>query len=184
MMNLMGATTTLLTFEEFEQLPDAPGKRELLDGELIELPPPKHKHTITQHRIADDLRPYAARRGLLVLLEAGFLIGKGRNEWLQPDVSVVSREQEERAAADPEGYYEGAPLIAIEVISPSNTAEAIERKLAKYFENGAGEVWVVYPKTRRIWRYAGLQAQAVIEHDVFTSPLLPGFEMDLAGIFR
>jgi len=37
----MGATTKLLTFEEFEQLPDAPGKRELLDGELIEWPPPQ-----------------------------------------------------------------------------------------------------------------------------------------------
>lgn len=56
---------------------------------------------------------------------------------------------------------------------PINTAEAVERKLAKYFENGAREVWVAYPKTRRIWRYQGLQAQAVIEHDVFTSPCCP-----------
>ena len=70
------------------------------------------------------------------------------------------------------------------MISPGNTAETVERKLAKYFENGASEVWVVYPKTRRIWRYQGLQAQAVIEKDIFTSPLLPGFEMDLAAIFQ
>jgi Uma2 family endonuclease len=180
----MGATTTLLTFEEFEQLPDAPGKRELLDGELIELPPPKRRHTITQHRIAHALQPYADSHGLLVLVEAGFRMGTHRNEWLQPDVSVISREQEERAAADLEGYYEGAPLIAIEVISPGNTAEAVERKLAKYFENGAAEVWVAYSKTRRVWRYEGRKAQALIEHDVFTSPLLPGFEMDLSEIFR
>jgi Uma2 family endonuclease len=180
----MGATATLLSFEEFEKLPGAPGKRELLDGELIELPPPKRKHTITQHRIADALGPYCSARGLLVLVEAGFRMGKQCNEWLQPDVSVISPEQEERAAADPDGYYQGAPLIAIEVISPGNTAEAVERKLAKYFENGACEAWVAYSKTRRIWRYQGLQAQAVIEHAVSTSPLLPGFEMDLGEIFR
>jgi Uma2 family endonuclease len=102
----MGATTTQLTFEEFERLPDVPGKRELLDGELIELPPPKRKHTLTQHRIADALRRYAAERGILVFVEAGFRLGGG-NEWVQPDVSVVSQGQEERAAADPDGYYRG-----------------------------------------------------------------------------
>jgi Uma2 family endonuclease len=180
----MGATTTQLTFEEFERLPDAPGKRELLDGELIELPPPKRKHTLTQHRIAEALRRYAAERGLLVFVEAGFRLGERRNEWVQPDVSVVSQGQEERAAADPDGYYEGAPLIAVEVISRSNTAESVERKLAKYFENGAGEVWVVYSKTRHIWRHAGFQAQAVVKDDVFTSTLLPGLQMDLAEVFR
>ncbi len=182
----MGATTTttLLTFEEFEHLPDAPGKRELLEGELLELPPPKRRHTIIQHRIAEALRRYAIERGLLVFIEAGFRLGTRRGEWLQPDVSVVSLEQEERAAIDPDGYYQGSPLIAVEVISPANTAETVERKLAKYFENGASEVWVAFPKTRRIWRHQELKAQAVIERDVFTSPLLPGFEMDLGAIFQ
>lgn len=178
----MGATTGLLTFEEFEHLPDAPGKRELLDGELIELQPPKLLHTLVQHNIAEALRQYAVGRGLLVFVEAGFRMGARHSEWLEPDVSVVSQEQKERA--DPNGYLENSPLTAVEVISPANTAETVERKLAKYFENGAGEVWVAYPKTRRIWRYQGLQAQAVIERAIFTSPLLPGFEMDLAAIFQ
>jgi Uma2 family endonuclease len=178
----VGATTTLLTFEEFEHLPDAPGKHELLDGELIELPPPRFKHTLVQHRIAETLRRYAVEHGLLVFVEAGFRLAARGGEWLQPDVSVVSQEQAK--LAEPDGYLENSPLIAVEVISPSNTAETVERKLAKYFENGAGEVWVAYPKTRRIWRHQGLKAQAVIERDVFTSPLLPGFEMDLAAIFQ
>jgi Uma2 family endonuclease len=38
-------TTTLLTFTEFQELPDSTGKRELLDGELIEMPPPKARYT-------------------------------------------------------------------------------------------------------------------------------------------
>ena len=40
----MGTTTSLLTFEEFERLPDQPGKRELLKGELIDGPPAEEKH--------------------------------------------------------------------------------------------------------------------------------------------
>src|ERR1019366_2578743 len=48
-------TTTLLSFEEFERLPDEPGKLELLDGELIQLPPAKRKHVDIAHRIYDLL---------------------------------------------------------------------------------------------------------------------------------
>jgi len=115
-------------------------------------------------------------------VEQGFRPGERRDQWLQPDVSVVAREQIERAGR--EGFLENAPLIAVEVISPSNTAESVERKLAKYFENGAGEVWVVFYKTRHIWRHTGLQAQATVKDDVFTSAWLPGFQMDLAEVFR
>lgn len=178
----MGATTTRMTFAEFENLPDAPGKRELLDGELIELPPAKFEHSETQHCMADVLKPYAKAHGLLVLIEVGFRLGK--REWVQPDVSIVTQEQKALVKTDPDGYLQGAPMIAVEVISAANTAEAVERKLAKYFEHGAKEVWVAYPKTRHIWRYSGLKAEAVVENGVFTSPLLPGFEMDVAEIFR
>jgi Uma2 family endonuclease len=47
----MGTVKTLLTFEEFEQLPDQPGKRELVRGELIEMPPAESKHNRRAHRI-------------------------------------------------------------------------------------------------------------------------------------
>jgi Uma2 family endonuclease len=68
MMEFMDVRT-LLTFEQFEQLPDQPGKRELLRGELIELPPAKLKHNRTAHRFYEVLKPALAktekpRRGL------------------------------------------------------------------------------------------------------------------------
>jgi len=95
----------------------------------------------------------------------------------------VSQEQAERA--DPDGYSRrGFSTDCSGINLPANTAETVERKLARYFENGAGEMWVAYPKMRRIWRYQGLQAHAAIERDIFTSPLLPGFEMDLAAIVQ
>ena len=106
----MGATT-LLTFDEFEQLPDAPGKRELLDGELIEIPPPKKRHSKVQHRIHRNLSPYVLEWGLgEVYVEAGYKLGP--RHWLQPDVSLVSTTQDN--ASDPDGYFEGAPRLAIE----------------------------------------------------------------------
>jgi Uma2 family endonuclease len=57
----MGTVKTLLTFEEFEQLPDQPGKRELVRGELIEAPPPEYKHDDIADRICDGLKAAVGR---------------------------------------------------------------------------------------------------------------------------
>jgi len=133
---------TQLTAEEFLNLPETPGKQELLDGELISLPPAKHDHS----KIA---------RAFLKLLEAvldksrvwffeGYQLKRG---WLIPDVSVIWPGQ------PVSGWFQGAPMIAIEIVSRGNTAEEIDRKVNAYLEEGAAEVWVVYPATRSMTVY-------------------------------
>src|SRR4051812_26332976 len=87
------STTTLLTFEQFESLPDSPGKQELLDGEL-------------QLRIQDCLRPYVLERQMgEVWVEVGYQLGN--RHWVQADESFASRQQEQES--DPEGYLQGTP---------------------------------------------------------------------------
>src|SRR5690348_5147906 len=81
----MATSTGLLTFEEFERLPDEPGKLELLDGELIRLPPAKLKHmeiAIRLFRILDG-----AKKAGDAYIETGYKVG--RNAWLLPDVSIA-----------------------------------------------------------------------------------------------
>ncbi|SRR6266567_3158674 len=172
--------STLLTFEEFERLPDSPGKRELLDGELLEMPPAKKRHAKIQRRIDRRLSPYVLERGLgEVYIEAGFKLGE--RHWVQPDVSFVSTTQDD--AGDPEEYFEGAPRLAIEVISKANTAESVDRKIARYFEYGCEEVWVFYPKTRRAWAYRRNDPSAIEHREWLTSALFPGWKLDLSEVF-
>jgi Uma2 family endonuclease len=177
MMGGMG-TTTLLTFEEFERLPDEPGKLELLDGELIRLPPAKKRRMKLSHRLQRILMTFVdnldAAAGLGELyLETGYKIGS-RN-WLQPDLSIEHANQ-------PEGdYSEGAPALAIEVISESNTAEQVDYKVKTYLANGCIEVWVVFPKTRCVWVFREGHAEEF--RDVLTSELLPGLQIDLGELF-
>ena len=53
----MSATTsTLMTFEDFERLPDEPGKDELIDGEHIHVPPPFLEHMLIIHRFYEMLK--------------------------------------------------------------------------------------------------------------------------------
>jgi Uma2 family endonuclease len=159
---IMPTAVALVTFEDLERLPDEPGKTELLDGEVIQMPPAFLPHNILSEdlflllrQMVKTLRSDGTTRGLgNVHHEMGYKIGKGPDSWLVPDVSIAHRDQ---AASDK--YYEGAPLIAIEIISESNTARYVDRKIKKYLANGSQEAWVLYPKTRRVLtHFAGSDA--------------------------
>jgi Uma2 family endonuclease len=129
-------TKTLMSPEEFLNLPDEPGKQELLDGELITLPPAKLTHMQVIKNLQDLLRTVLPKTR--VWPETGYQLG--RRGWLQPDVSVSWPDQ--RVEND---WMQGAPMIAVEVISPANRPEHIDKKTAAYLQQGAAEVWVIYP---------------------------------------
>jgi Uma2 family endonuclease len=133
------SVSTLLTEEEFLNLPETPCKQELLDGELIELPPAKRSHSQIVKRfvrlletVLDETRVWS---------ETGYRLGPRR--WLTPDVSVSWPDQPVE-----NDYFQSSPMVAIEIASRGNTAENLDRKVSAYLETGAEEIWVVYPKTR------------------------------------
>lgn len=175
----MGDVRTLVTFDEFERMPDRPGKQELIRGEVIELPPADLKHNRSSHRIRDFLNMAITRlkaRGELpalgeAFIEMGYQMAHG---WYQPDVSVTHADQKEGK------YFLRAPAVAIEIVSESNTAESIAAKVEDYLAEGALQVWVIYPKLRRMWIHE--QGHSAIHSGRFPLTLLPGVELDLDEI--
>ena len=176
----MGART-LVTFEQFEQFPDDGMKHELLKGEHIVVPPPKSRHTRIQQKIQDVLRPFVREHRLgEVHIEAGFRLTS--DTWLQPDVSFLRSSQIQ--SNDPGGYYQAAPAIAIEIASDSNTAAQLELKTELYFANGSSEVWVVYPKTRKVLvRLADGNIQTIAAGEM-RSNLLPNWSVPVDDLFE
>jgi len=160
-----------MTLEEFEQLPDAAGIQELLDGRLVAMPPPKRRHSEIHKFVARLLSSHVHESRIWA--ETGFLIGA---HCLQPDVAVIAPNQQTER-----GWYAGAPLIAIEVASRGNTKEELLRntrttdslrrygtacfsivwgrafaacalawKTERYLEHGAREVWVMDDVTHSV----------------------------------
>jgi Uma2 family endonuclease len=168
------STTSLMTFAEFEQLPDAPGKRELIDGELIELPPPIFRHSVIAKRFYDLLA--ATHHKPSLFQETGYRIVGG---WLQPDLSVIWPDQ--RPSGD---YLVGGPMVAIEILSPANSAADIERKLTLYLSEGGGEVWVADHKRKimSVYRKTAGQVVRVVVDSTYTSDLL-GITIELSRVF-
>jgi Uma2 family endonuclease len=124
----MSTAAQLMTFAEFAQLPDMPGKRELINGRLVSMPPPENEHSLVSMSI------------LIQLLKSGLGCGRvwpdrmGRG-WVEPDASVSWPDQ-----SKDEKYFLRAPMIAVEILSPG---EDLEEKLALYFAEGALEVWIL-----------------------------------------
>lgn len=178
----MDVTTSLMTFEEFERLPDGPEELELLEGELIRLPPPDWKHMEIAHQLQkmlsgalESLRRTGSAGALgEAYIEMGYRIGP--DSWLRPDVSISHQDQPRSK------YFEGAPALAVEIISESNTAAEMDAKVRKYLDHGAREVWLMYPKTRRVWIHGAASEAALARQGTFSSNLLPGVTLDLNQI--
>ncbi|MDZ4800777.1 MAG: Uma2 family endonuclease [Bryobacteraceae bacterium] len=157
----------LLTFEEFERLPDPPngGRYELLEGELSLVPPPKKGHK----NIEMNLERWLVRNLSDDFLSTGeFGVRIGKDSYIIPDVAVVDRIRWEATPDD--GYFEGAPELAVEVLSPTNSARGIATKIALYFEHGAQECWIVDPTHHRVTVHSIDQGTRVYS-DASTIPL-------------
>ncbi|PWU04708.1 MAG: hypothetical protein C5B51_16265 [Terriglobia bacterium] len=130
------SSTTQVTWEQFLEMEECEQKQELLDGELITLPPARLNHADIALKIFRLLE--SVPHGKRVWHEVGYRLRRG---WLIPDVSVSWPDQ---PVVD--GYIQRAPMIAVEVVSPTNRPSYIDKKTAVYLEEGAAEVWVVYPE--------------------------------------
>jgi Uma2 family endonuclease len=78
--------------------------------------------------------------------------------WLVPDVSVTWPDQ-----ALVNQYFQGSPMIAVEVVSPGNTADEIGLKVTAYLQSGAAEVWIVSPGTRRMMFHTATSVRSITD---------------------
>lgn len=141
----MATVSKPLTFAEFEKLPGDGRLRELRHGEIIEMPPPVHRHYAIQQRLLALLIQAAGGSGRLGT-EMAFKLGD--DNYRIADVGFLSREHWD--SIPPEGYLSHAPELVIEVLSPSNTMREIRDKRKLCLENGSQEFWLVDPEQREV----------------------------------
>lgn len=172
------------TLEEFRALPEEDEYLvELVEGRLVREPRPGGRHGVLVALLARVLLDYADQAGGMVVAEGGFVLEPGRPTVRGPDVAYL-RDVEERYGA-PEGFITGAPGLAIEVISPSNTATEIQRKVVEYFDAGCRQVWVVHPRTRTVVVHRSVsEARLLRDGDLIEGgELMPGLDLPVSAVF-
>jgi Uma2 family endonuclease len=181
----MATTTGQITWQAFEQLPDGDGwHREVVEGELIILPSPKSRHSRTARRISRALTPFEDHQIAEVHVEAGYKLSDDPPTWIEPDVSVLRIERARATSGD--DYFVGSPELAIEVVSPSETARDLNRKVDLLLAGGSLAVWVVYPEEKEVRVFLpGGTSYTRRAGEILTIPeLLPDWELPIAKLFE
>lgn len=165
---------------------------ELIRGRIFKMSPaPSRKH----QRITGDMFSFMH----------GFLKGKKGEVYIAPfDVRLPRRSKDDKdiitvvqpdicvicdsSKLDDRGCL-GAPDIVVEILSPGNNAKELKNKYDIYEEAGVKEYWVVSPQDETFVRHTlengrYVPARTMVAGDLVTTPILPGFELDLAKIFE
>ena len=175
--------THLMTAEELGNLPDEPLRHELIKGELLTMPLTKYEHMRVAANLTFILGQHVrANRLGKVFTEGGFKIERDPDTVLGPDVSFVSTD---RISLSPEGYHDGPPDLAVEVISPGDRRGRIERKLGLWLEAGTRSIWHVNPRRRTVEVISSTgERRTLHENDELVDDTVPGFRVKVSEIFE
>ena len=177
------ATATLMTVEEFAALPEDGQKHELVEGEVLAMPPPHFLHSHIVALILRSLNRFLGDEDGIALAESGFLLFEDPPTVREPDISVLSAK---RLASRPsEGYFRGAPDVAIEVLSPSDSADDLHLKIRQYLAANAKAVVVVSPRAREVWIHRAARAPESLQvgQALELPEVLPGWSLPLTDVF-
>jgi len=156
-------------------------------GKIVEAAPSSVRNSVLAARIAGFLVGYVDERdlGYVTGADGGFQLGP-RTVRL-PDAAFISKE---RAGGLEGSVFGGAPDLAVEVISESETPRDVLDKARAYLDAGAQMVWTVYPDAQVVDVYrrsadGGMIVDTIGADGTLSGlPALPGFTLPLADLFR
>jgi Uma2 family endonuclease len=176
------------TSPDLELMPDDGKRYEIIDGELYVSRQPSWYHQDVGFELGFALRAWDRQAGLGVTnLTPGVIFAE--DDDVAPDLIWIGNERL-AGALDDAGHLRVAPDLVVEVLSPGlqNERRDREAKLKLYSRRGVREYWIADWRQRQIevYRRQGLALELVatlLETDVLTSPLLPGFSLPVAQVF-
>jgi Uma2 family endonuclease len=131
------------------------------------------------------LRTQPSPRGKVYGAEAYFRIRKDPETNVGIDVALATADQR-AAIRKRSSYVDGAPLLAVEVLSPNDKQKDIDEAIEEYLECGVKLVWIVDPMDETVTVYRpGKRPQLYnADQELACEPELPGFRCRVAEIFE
>jgi Uma2 family endonuclease len=180
-------TTQLMTAEDLYAMPEVPGKNfELVDGELVEMAGASLLHAYIVGTVFDAIGGFAREHclGLAFADNTAYVLGRSPDVVRIPDASFVTWAHLP-AGGLPERFAEFPPDLAVEVVSPGDTAGDVHQKVREYLDAGTRIVWVLWPEFKSLTWHAGRGSQELGADDVLDGgDVLPGFRIKVASFFE
>ncbi|MEW6756014.1 MAG: Uma2 family endonuclease [Candidatus Latescibacterota bacterium] len=182
----MTATTQRMTADELLGLPDDGLRRELVRGELRTMAPAGNTHGRISMRFAWRLAHHVELHdlGTVLAAETGFRLSSDPDTVRAPDVAFVGQPRL-LAAGRVEGFWPGAPDLAVEVLSPGDSFAEVEEKVRDWLAAGTRLVVVANPAQRTLTVYRSLSDIRVLQEGetLDAGDVVPGWRVPVAEIF-
>ena len=182
----MATTHHLMTAEELLRLPDDGYRYELVRGELRKMAPAGYLHGRVAINVTTPLDRHVRVHdlGVVCAAETGFKLASNPDTVRAPDVAFIRRERVQEVG-DAEGYWPGAPDLAVEVISPSDTFADVQEKVFDWLQAGTRMVILVMPRKRAVTVYRSLADMMMLtEHDMLDGgDVVSGWKIPVRELF-
>jgi Uma2 family endonuclease len=122
--------------------------------------------------------------GVICVAETGFKLQSDPDTVRAPDTAFVSKERI-LAHGKPEKFWEGAPDLAVEVVSPNDRFDDVIEKVQEYLAAGARLVWVALPRTKSVMVHRPNGEGKLLREgeELSGEEVLPGFVCPVSQIF-
>lgn len=122
--------------------------------------------------------------GRVYAAETGFRLSSDPDTVRAPDVAFVTRARIEEVGEVP-GYWPGAPDLAVEVVSPSDTHTEVTEKSLAWLEAGCSMVLAIDPSQRAVTVYRSLEDIRILtdQDAIDGGDVVPGFGLPVAELF-
>jgi Uma2 family endonuclease len=160
---------------------------EVVDGVRVEREPMGAFETVLASWLCYVINRFAAGKKLgLAVNEVLFVLNAARNLHRRPDVAFVSYARWPTSIVAREPAWDAVPDLAMEIVSPTNLAEEIDRKITDYFQAAVRLVWVFYPDSGRVYVYQSPTHVSILERtDILDGDeVLPGFRLPIAELYE
>lgn len=160
--------------------------REFVSGEMKEMSPSGFDHDVLLMQIGSRLYDFVAKRryGKICGGDVGFVVARNPDTVLAPDIAFVRSERIPESGCS--RFFDGAPDLAVEIVSPWDRPSEIEAKARHWIGCGARMVWVIdgSKQTVNVYRGAGERCTISLEGSLDGGDVLPGFTASLREIFE
>ncbi|MBE9058274.1 Uma2 family endonuclease [Sphaerospermopsis sp. LEGE 08334] len=180
------ANNQTLTDEQFMLLKEDGNLYEYVDGELIIVANSGLEHGYLALTLGYFLTGFVREHKLGITCDSSTAFKMKNGNKRSPDLAFIDKARLQGLKRLPKGFFDGAPDLAVEIISPNNTFEEIHNKLVEYFENGTRLAWVILPDEECVLVYRKPKPSQLLqlEDSLNGEDVIPNFHLPLTDLFQ